>query len=87
MKSDIPKQYLIVNGLPIFMYSVRKFLRRKDIHSVVLVIAEEWKPFVSEYIEKEKKSIFDFEKIAHHQFFDVLESTIAVFSVLFSAHV
>lgn len=53
MKSDIPKQYLPVGRVPVFMYSFRKFASRKDISTIVLVISDEWKEFVAEHIAGE----------------------------------
>lgn len=47
MKSDMPKQYLPVKGVPVFMYSFRKFASREDIHTIVLVISDEWREFVA----------------------------------------
>ena len=61
MNSEIPKQYLLVKGVPVFMYSVCKFIKREDICSIVLVIADKWKPFVEEHIhnvEKKQEIIF-----------------------------
>lgn len=49
MRSNIPKQYLTVKGVPVFMYSFRKFSTRKDIATIVMVISDEWKEFVEEW--------------------------------------
>lgn len=49
MRSNIPKQYLTVKGLPVFMYSFRKFSTRTDIATIVMVISDEWKEFVEEW--------------------------------------
>ena len=53
MKLDIPKQYYEVHGCPIFMYSIRKFLNHPLIHSVVIVLADQWKDYVREKINIE----------------------------------
>lgn len=53
MKSDIPKQYLLVGGVPVFMHSFRKFASRTDISTIVLVISDEWKEFVMEWVNHE----------------------------------
>ena len=47
MKSDIPKQYLPVKGLPLFIYSFRKFAAFDPVSTIVLVISDEWLPFVN----------------------------------------
>lgn len=49
MRSNIPKQYLTVKGVPVFMYSFRKFSTRTDIATIVMVISDEWKEFVEEW--------------------------------------
>ena len=54
MKSSIPKQYLLVNDIPVFIYSFRKFAVRHDICTIVMVIADEWKDYVAHYIAKEE---------------------------------
>ena len=53
MKSDIPKQYLPVKGVPLFVYSLRKFASDSRISTLVLVVSDEWKPFVSNAISGE----------------------------------
>ena len=50
MKSETPKQYLPVKGVPVFMYSFRKFASRTDIDTIVLVISDEWKAFVAGWV-------------------------------------
>jgi len=51
MGCDIPKQYLEVNDLPIFMYSYTKFAAQVIIDSIVIVIDPQWKPFVEQCLE------------------------------------
>lgn len=53
MNSDIPKQYLLVKDIPVFMYSFRKFVSEPSIRTIVLVVADEWRDFVQSWIEKE----------------------------------
>ena len=53
MNSDIPKQYLLVKDIPVFMYSFRKFVSEPSIRTIVLVVADEWRDFVQGWIEKE----------------------------------
>ena len=57
MKSDIPKQFLLVKGLPLFMYSFRKFVSFSGIGSIVLVVSEDWLSFVQEQVKQEKVDI------------------------------
>ena len=42
MKMHQPKQYIIVNNKPIFLYSFLQFCNRKDIDAFVIVAAQEW---------------------------------------------
>lgn len=63
MKLDIPKQYYEVQGCPIIMFSIRKFVNHPLISSIVIVLAEQWKDYVQEKIRGEsirlgKKIIF-----------------------------
>ncbi len=53
MKSDIPKQYLPVKGMPLFIYSFRKFAAFDPVSTIVLVISDEWLPFVKEHVAEE----------------------------------
>ena len=43
MKGKIPKQFLNINNLPIFEYSIIKFLKIKNINKIFLVINEKYK--------------------------------------------
>ena len=54
MNSDIPKQYLKVKGDPIFLYSFRKFASCSEIDTITIVLADEWKPFVTGIVQNEK---------------------------------
>ena len=53
MKMGIPKQYVEVKGIPVFIYSFRKFAAHPDIDSITIVCAKEWTSFISEWIQKE----------------------------------
>lgn len=53
MNLDIPKQFVLVNDIPVFLYSFRKFAKRNDISKIVLVISDEWKEFVEQFLNKE----------------------------------
>lgn len=50
MKSEMPKQYLEVNGMPLFMYSFQKFSCLEPIDTIVFVIEDKWKAFVEKWI-------------------------------------
>lgn len=56
MKLDIPKQYLEVKGLPIILYSFRKFVSSPLIDSIVFVVADEWREFMNEWLSQEQYS-------------------------------
>lgn len=51
--SDIPKQYIAVKGVPLFVYSVRKFAASEAIGKIVLVVSPEWENFARESITAE----------------------------------
>lgn len=53
MKADIPKQYLTVGGVPVFMYSFRKFASHPAIGTIVLVVSDEWREFVARCVADE----------------------------------
>lgn len=53
MNLDIPKQYYKVKGIPIILYSIRKFVLSGVIDSLVIVLADEWKGFVQDILSKE----------------------------------
>lgn len=49
---NIPKQYLEVNGKAIIMYCVETIAKMPEIDEIVICLAEEWKPFVREELQK-----------------------------------
>lgn len=53
MNSAIPKQYLEVNGVPVFMYSFKKFASCEEVSSITIVLSDEWRPYVQERLSKE----------------------------------
>ena len=53
---DTPKQYLKVKGVPLFVYSLRKFASFAPVRTIVLVIAPEWKDFVQKSVAGEAPS-------------------------------
>ena len=50
MGLNIPKQYLVINKLPILHYSVKTFLGNDKIDMIVICCAEEWKDFIQEHL-------------------------------------
>ena len=52
MHSDIPKQYVMVNGQPIISFCIKTFLENNLTEALVVVVADEWKDFVVENISK-----------------------------------
>lgn len=50
MGLNIPKQYLVINNLPILHYSVKTFLGNDKIDMIVICCAEEWKDFIQEHL-------------------------------------
>lgn len=60
MESDTPKQYIEVNGKPIFIFCLQTFLNVQAIDAIVIGVAKEWKSFVERTVEalKPQKKIF-----------------------------
>ena len=54
MGRDIPKQYIAIDGMPMIMYVIKTLDRHPLIDAVVVIAAEEWRPFLNEWIEREK---------------------------------
>lgn len=54
MKMNQPKQYIIVNDKPIFLYSFLKFCNRGDIDAFVIVAATEWQQFIKDILQSVK---------------------------------
>lgn len=52
MKSELPKQFLEVNGKPIIVYSIENFQRNNHIEKLVVVCVKEWIEYLKEIIEK-----------------------------------
>ncbi|MDT8715792.1 2-C-methyl-D-erythritol 4-phosphate cytidylyltransferase [Clostridium sp. 19966] len=53
MKSDIPKQYMNINGKPIIYYTLKAYSNCHDIDAIVLVVSPDDKEYVTkEIIEK-----------------------------------
>lgn len=50
MGLNTPKQYLVINSLPILHYSIKTFLENDKIDMIVICCAEERKEFIQEYL-------------------------------------
>lgn len=51
MGTDIPKQYIIVNNLPILHYSLNTFLKNQRIDKIVICCSTEWRDFIAAYLK------------------------------------
>ena len=49
---DVPKQYIEVNGKAIIMYCVETIVRMPEIDEMVICLADEWKAFVQEELNR-----------------------------------
>ena len=54
MESDIPKQFIKVNGKPIIAYSIDNFQRNEKIEKIVIVCVTDWAEYVKEIVEEYK---------------------------------
>ena len=52
MQTEIPKQFLEVEGKPIIVYSIENFQRNKQIEKIVVVCVKEWIAFLNELVNK-----------------------------------
>ena len=52
MNSDIPKQFIEVNGKPIIAYSIENFQRNNQIEKIVVVCVKQWQEHLKEIINK-----------------------------------
>ncbi|MBQ9583575.1 MAG: 2-C-methyl-D-erythritol 4-phosphate cytidylyltransferase [Bacteroidales bacterium] len=50
---DVPKQFLPVKGVPLFVYSLRKFTAFDPVEAIVLVVSEAWESFARESVAAE----------------------------------
>ena len=50
--SETPKQYLMVNGRPIFTYCFQVFAEHPMIDSILIAAAKEWEAFIEEWVSK-----------------------------------
>lgn len=49
---DIPKQYYEVNGIPIIMYTIKKFIDSNCFDHIYLTVDDNYKPLMEELLEK-----------------------------------
>lgn len=54
MNSDIPKQFLEINGKPIIVYTVENFQKNPQISEIVIVCVSDWIPLMEEIVRKYK---------------------------------
>lgn len=52
MGLNIPKQYVVVNGKPIISYCLQTFLCNEHTDAIVIGVADEWKEYIMEQMEK-----------------------------------
>ena len=52
MGLNTPKQYVLVNGLPVINYCLKTFLDNEMTDAIIIGVAEEWMEFVKEYVAK-----------------------------------
>lgn len=52
MGLNIPKQYVVVKGQPIISYCLQTFLCNEHTDAIVIGVADEWKEYVMEQMEK-----------------------------------
>lgn len=58
MGTDIPKQYIMVDGKPIVLYCIETFANRQDIDAFVIVAAKEWQDFISQYTNRIRQPVW-----------------------------
>ena len=52
MGTDLPKQFIEVNGKPIFVHTIENFQRNNQIEKIVVVCVKEWMDYLKELIRK-----------------------------------
>ena len=52
MNSDIPKQFMLVDGKPIIAYTIERFQKNSQIAGIVIVCIKEWIDYLQELVEK-----------------------------------
>ena len=52
MGADIPKQFIEVNGKPIFVYTIENFQRNEQIEMIVVVCVKDWMEHVTKLVQE-----------------------------------
>lgn len=52
MGADIPKQFIEVNGKPIFVYTIENFQRNEQIEKIVVVCVKDWMEHVTKLVQE-----------------------------------
>lgn len=52
MNSDIPKQFIEVNGKPIIAYSIENFQRNNQVEKIIVVCVKQWEKYLKEIVAK-----------------------------------
>lgn len=52
MNSDIPKQFLEVDGKPIIVYTIENFQKNTDIEKIVVVCVKDWIEYVKRLVDE-----------------------------------
>ena len=52
MQSEIPKQFLEVEGKPIIVYTIENFQRNEQVEKIVVVCVKEWIDHLQKLIRK-----------------------------------
>ncbi|MBD5445833.1 MAG: 2-C-methyl-D-erythritol 4-phosphate cytidylyltransferase [Mycoplasma sp.] len=50
--SSIPKQFIEIEGIPIFWYSIKKFLNNKNIDYIIVPCHANWISYAKEFVKK-----------------------------------
>ena len=52
MEANIPKQYIMVEGKPVIIYSIEKFINSSSIDAYIIALDSHWKDFVDGYVRQ-----------------------------------
>lgn len=52
MGADLPKQFIVVNGKPIFVHTIENFQRNEQIEKIVVVCVKEWMKHLKNLIQE-----------------------------------
>ena len=52
MKTEIPKQFIEVEGKPIIVYSLENFQRNPQIEKIIVICVKDWIKQLKEIVEK-----------------------------------